>query len=198
MEDFYKTLGVEKNASAEEIKKAYRNLAFEYHPDRNAGDKNAEEKFKKINEAYSVLGDEAKRKEYDFMGSQTQWNTYSSQGFNQNYYNPNYSNQNNYGNQQRQYGNYDPFEEFFNFGNNTQNRYTYTYTTRKTKERTRSEVKGQLLFALLQILLSAFLFRFFGRYFLLLTFLCIIYFFSGVKDAVSCVIYLFSSRKRKK
>ena len=185
MNDYYQILGVSRNATTDEIKKAYRNLAFEYHPDRNAGDKNAEEKFKKINEAYSVLGDEAKRKEYDFMG-------------NQNYYNPNYSNQNNYGNQQRQYGNYDPFEEFFNFGNNTQNRYTYTYTTRKTKERTRSEVKGQLLFALLQILLSAFLFRFFGRYFLLLTFLCIIYFFSGVKDAVSCVIYLFSSRKRKK
>ena len=60
MADLYKTLGVERTASADEIKKAYRNLAFKYHPDRNAGDKNAEDKFKEINEAYSVLGDESK------------------------------------------------------------------------------------------------------------------------------------------
>ena len=56
MEDLYRILGVERNASADEIKKAYRNLAFKYHPDRNEGNAEAEEKFKEINQAYSVLG----------------------------------------------------------------------------------------------------------------------------------------------
>jgi molecular chaperone DnaJ len=63
--DYYKTLGVDKKASAEEIKKAYRKLARRYHPDRNAGDKAAEERFKEISQAYDVLGDPEKRKQYD-------------------------------------------------------------------------------------------------------------------------------------
>ena len=61
MDDLYSVLGVSKNASAEEIKKAYRNLAFKYHPDRNPNNKDAEDKFKQINNAYAVLGDETKR-----------------------------------------------------------------------------------------------------------------------------------------
>ena len=65
MNDFYEVLGVPKTASAEEIKKAYRKLAFKYHPDQNPGDKTAEEMFKKINAAYDVLGDENKRRQYD-------------------------------------------------------------------------------------------------------------------------------------
>ena len=60
-EDFYKVLGVEKNATAQEIKKAYRKLALKYHPDRNPGDKTAEEKFRKVSEAYEVLSNEEKR-----------------------------------------------------------------------------------------------------------------------------------------
>ncbi len=63
--DYYKTLGVEKKASADEIKKAYRKLARQYHPDRNPDDKNAEERFKEISQAYDVLGDPEKRKQYD-------------------------------------------------------------------------------------------------------------------------------------
>ena len=55
--DYYQTLGVEKKASENEIKRAYRNLAKKHHPDRNPGDKKAEEKFKEINEAYQVLSD---------------------------------------------------------------------------------------------------------------------------------------------
>jgi molecular chaperone DnaJ len=63
--DYYKTLGVGKNASEDEIKKAYRKLARKYHPDRNPGDKQAEERFKEISQAHDVLGDPEKRKQYD-------------------------------------------------------------------------------------------------------------------------------------
>lgn len=63
--DYYQILGVDKNASKDEIKKAFRTLSIKYHPDKNQGDKKAEEKFKEVAEAYSVLSDDEKRKEYD-------------------------------------------------------------------------------------------------------------------------------------
>src|SRR5437660_5052919 len=63
--DYYKVLGVGKGASDEEIKKAYRKLARKYHPDRNPGDKQAEERFKEISQAHDVLSDPGKRKQYD-------------------------------------------------------------------------------------------------------------------------------------
>jgi len=69
-EDYYKILGVNREASLEEIKKAYRKLALKYHPDRNPGDKHAEEMFKKINEAYAVLSDPKKRQQYDMFGAE--------------------------------------------------------------------------------------------------------------------------------
>lgn len=78
--DYYAVLGVPKTATAEEIKKAYRKLAVQYHPDKNQGNKAAEEKFKEIAEAYNVLGDEQKRKEYDNIGAH--WHQFGS--------NPNY------------------------------------------------------------------------------------------------------------
>lgn len=65
MINHYQTLGVDKNSTAEDIKKSYRELAVKYHPDHNNGDKGAEDKFKEINEAYSVLSDKEKRSQYD-------------------------------------------------------------------------------------------------------------------------------------
>lgn len=76
--DYYKTLGVNKGATQDEIKKAYRKLAQKYHPDRNKDDKAAEEKFKEVGEAYEVLGDAEKRKKYDNLGSS--WNSYQNTG----------------------------------------------------------------------------------------------------------------------
>lgn len=67
--DYYKVLGVDKSASAVEIKKAYRKLALKYHPDKNNGDKASEAKFKEISEAYAVLSDQQKRQQYDTYGS---------------------------------------------------------------------------------------------------------------------------------
>lgn len=69
MKDYYQILGVAKGASDSEIKHAYRRLAKQYHPDVNKGEKNSEEKFKEISEAYSVLSDAEKRKQYDMFGS---------------------------------------------------------------------------------------------------------------------------------
>jgi molecular chaperone DnaJ len=111
MDDLYQVLGVSKTATAEEIKKAYRELAFKYHPDRNPGDKDAEEKFKNISAAYSVLGDETKRRQYDEYGPT---GSYGSQGaeYGQSGYNP-YGNQNS-GQQQWQ----DPFWGWSNGGAN--------------------------------------------------------------------------------
>lgn len=67
--DYYKVLGVDKKSTQDEIKKEYRKLAKKYHPDLNRDNKDAQEKFKEINEAYEVLGDEEKRKQYDSFGS---------------------------------------------------------------------------------------------------------------------------------
>lgn len=77
--DYYKILGVERSASQDEIKKAYRKLAVKYHPDKNPDDKVAEEKFKEISEAYQVLGNADTRKKYDELGAN--WKQYENSGF---------------------------------------------------------------------------------------------------------------------
>src|SRR6185295_9728825 len=74
-QDYYGTLGVAKDAPLDEIRKAYRKLARKYHPDLNPGDKAAEDRFKKVQEAYDVLGDSKKRQMYD------QYGFYSANGY---------------------------------------------------------------------------------------------------------------------
>jgi len=79
--DYYKVLGVGRGASADEIKKAYRKLALQYHPDRNPNNRQAEDKFKEVNEAYQALGDAEKRGHYDRLGSAyTDWERRGNQG----------------------------------------------------------------------------------------------------------------------
>lgn len=77
--DYYETLGVNRSASHDEIKKAYRKLAIKYHPDKNKGDKAAEDHFKEVAEAYEVLRDPEKRKQYDQLGAN--WQKYQQAGF---------------------------------------------------------------------------------------------------------------------
>ena len=86
--DYYKILGVDRKASEEDIRKAYRNLAKKHHPDRNPDNKQAEERFKEINEAYQVLSDPTKRQHYDRLGADySNWQRRGAQGdFNWNDY----------------------------------------------------------------------------------------------------------------
>lgn len=158
MEDLYRILNVEKNASADEIKKAYRNLAFKFHPDRNPGDKSAEESFKKINEAYSVLGDETKRRQYD---------QYSAGGFSETF--------------QQDSGFYqsDPFADFFN---NRNYQYTYTYSSKDSEDKKDYSVIGFFL-SIIQIFFCFLGFTTVGRFSFLLGILFFIGLANGIKSA---------------
>lgn len=112
--DYYQVLGVDRKATPEEIKKAYRKLAMKYHPDRNPGNKGAEDKFKDINEAYEVLSDPQKRTRYDELGSSyNQWQQSGQPG------NFNWDTWRNPGGRRGDYGNLESllgveFSEFFN------------------------------------------------------------------------------------
>lgn len=119
MSNYYDILGVSKNATADEIKKAYRMLAFKYHPDRNQGNAEAEEKFKQISAAYDVLGDEAKRRNYD-LGGYSAENAYSNSSTQQQYQ------------RQYQYTYQNPFgdENFWEWFNGAQFRNRYQQTQR--------------------------------------------------------------------
>ncbi len=93
--DYYKVLGVDKKASKDDVKKAFRKLAMKYHPDRNKGKKEAEERFKEVNEANEVLSDDEKRKKYDELGANYQYYQQAggeSQGFDWSQYTNQYRN----------------------------------------------------------------------------------------------------------
>lgn len=149
--NLYETLGVTKTASADEIKKAYRNLAFKYHPDRNPGDKTAEEKFKEINAAYSILSDETKRAQYDQFGTTD---------------NVAYTNENHY-QQQYSYGPTDSNEDnFWNFFNGTEGKqdqnkqYYYRWSSDRPQTYTKSELWNLLLTKIAQTAIGGALFAF--------------------------------------
>lgn len=183
MEDLYSVLGVSKTAAADDIKKTYRKLAVKYHPDKNPGDKAAEEQFKKISAAYSVLGDEEKRRQYDMYGSTDAYATSNSA------YNP-------YSSGTYSSGSADPFWEWFS--QQAQQDYTsrryYTYNnydSRKEKP-TKRDAFSMLVRGVLSFLLGIFFFRF---SFILLPFgpiLCILAIVNGITSAVRAVQALLS------
>lgn len=151
MKNYYEVLGISKTASADEIKKAYRNLAFKYHPDRNSGDKAAEEKFKEINEAYDVLSDEKKRADYDSFGTS----------------NSHYSGTNNSYNRNNDFTNEETFWNWFNgntsnsYGNNnTYRNYYYQSTNSYNKKEdyvSKKSLFKTLLYKILQVFVGLFL-----------------------------------------
>ena len=178
MDDLYKTLGVSKDASADEIKKAYRKLAFDSHPDRHPGDKAAEERFKQINAAYSVLGDKDKRRQYD-LGTADPFA--QSEPFYQSY-------RSGYGGfQNADYG--DPFSAFYNnyansSGHHENYRYTYTYTPEDDKRGKKSYSVSQLLLGILQTIFCGLGLLTFGRFSLLFAVVFFIGFVSGIRTAI--------------
>lgn len=165
MSNYYEILGVPKNATADEIKKAYRTLAFKYHPDRNPGNAAAEEKFKQISAAYDVLGDESKRRNYDLSGYSSDNYSYNSSSANQSQYQRQY--QYTYSNP---FGD-ENFWEWFNsaqFKNRSQqtqnthnyyNQYNYSNNNR-TGAGSRRDNLSTLFLKILQILVGMMFFKF--------------------------------------
>lgn len=183
MENYYDILGVNKNATADEIKKAYRNLAFKYHPDRNQGNADAEEKFKKISAAYDVLGDESKRRNYDLGG----YSTNQSSGY-QNYQSNPYSYYYSSSRAQEQENNEDdPFWQWF--GGNTernQSHYYYTNNYRAPESPTRKELWGTVFVKGFQALVALFMFRY--SFFIPFGYLiCIGVFFNGIGKCIGAL-----------
>ena len=147
MEDLYEVLGVQRTATQSEIKSAYRKLAIKYHPDKNPGDKAAEEKFKKITAAYDVLSDETKRRQYDSFGSTENYgydsassNTYGTYGWGNNYNQQGSWQQWNRGGWQ--YETQDDFNDAFN--------QWFEYAQKATKKKSEPATKSESLIYILQ------------------------------------------------
>ncbi|MCR5288579.1 MAG: DnaJ domain-containing protein [Treponema sp.] len=194
MEDLYQVLGVSKTASADEIKKAYRDLAFKYHPDRNPGDKDAEEQFKSISAAYSVLGDEEKRAQYDQYGQYGSQNAYTQQNaYTHAYYGG-------YNTQQDE----DPYWQWFtNFQNqgrqqNSNYRYTYSWSSEPPKAPTRSEALVSFVSKAVTFAMGLYLFRFSWILLPIGPFLCIAAIVNGFTGMTRAFKYIFTSENTKK
>ena len=152
MSNYYEILGVPKTATADEIKKAYRTLAFKYHPDRNPGDAAAEEKFKQISAAYDVLSDESKRRNYDLGGYSDNAYSYANNQSQQQYQRQyQYTYQNPFGD--------DNFWEWFNSAQfrgrnqqaqNSQGNYSQYHYTDNEEEKTRGEHVSTFFIKILQ------------------------------------------------
>lgn len=158
MNDYYSVLGISKNATQEEIKKAYRNLAFKYHPDRNPDNKEAEEKFKKISEAYDVLGDEKKRAEYDRFGSAG--SSYNSEN---SYYQNNYQNYYQQQSYSNPFGSEDSFWQWFNSsaGQNSGRNTNYYYEYKNPEQNySKKSLWTEFFMKVGQIIIGLFFFRF--------------------------------------
>ena len=163
MSNYYEILGVSKTATDDEIKKAYRTLAFKYHPDRNPGDAAAEEKFKQISAAYDVLSDESKRRNYDLGGYSDNY-SYSSQSANsqQQYQRQyQYTYQNPFGE--------DNFWEWFNGAQwrsrnqqaqNSNNNYSQYHYNQEEEPQTRGSYFSTLVLKALQTMVGMMFFRF--------------------------------------
>ncbi|HAM77599.1 MAG TPA: hypothetical protein DCP61_00205 [Treponema sp.] len=218
MDDLYSVLGVTKSASADEIKKAYRTLAFKYHPDRNAGDKTAEEKFKQVNAAYSVLGDEDKRRQYDMYGSSSQSSSYGygqgasgrAQGSGKTYGNWGfYGSGNSYGGynhgpdgygEENFYSNgFDPFEEFFRAarsGSSQQNPNSFKWSSGFNKQDlSRKDGFAMLFKGALQSVVAFFILRIIVLFFPL-NILALIFLVQGIKDVFKSLKYIFQPEKK--
>ena len=189
MEDYYALLGVSRTATQDEIKKAYRNMAFKYHPDRNPGDKAAEEKFKKISEAYSVLSDSQKRARYDAGG----FDPFASGAQGQSSYRQSYGGYANWGGNES----YDPFREWANYAG-SQRRY-YSYSNKDYQEPLgRGEALGQLAWKLLQILIGFWSLRFSLWFFPIGPIISISAIVNGFSGASRALKALFSPNKNSK
>ncbi len=162
MSDYYERLGVSREATSEQIKKAFRERAFESHPDRNPNNPSAEEKFKKINEAYSTLSDPDKKSRYDAGG-------YMNEDFRQN-----------------AAGGENPF------GTNPYGQYTWTYTTNTTRRAppSRKEAFEMLLRNILTVVAGVFLFRFAAMFGIFGILICISAIGRGLMNSLRAIILL--------
>lgn len=144
--DYYKILGVSRDATAKDIKKAYRKMAAKYHPDKNPDNKDAEEKFKEVNEANEVLSDKDKREKYDTLGSN--WEAYKNSGDDW----KQYTNQGNNSSQfyrQSSGGDHSSFFEAF-FGGGRANPFEGGFGSRQQRTFTGGNIQAELPITLLE------------------------------------------------
>jgi molecular chaperone DnaJ len=178
MSDYYERLGVQREASTEQIKKAFRERAFEYHPDRNPNNPAAEESFKKINEAYSILSDPAKKERYDAGG-------YNPDEFMRN---PNAGS--------------DPFAGNPFGGNpfygNSNGQYTWTYTNTRPRQETsytKRDAVEMLLRSIFSVVMGVLLFRFAAMFGIFGILICITAIGRGFMNSLRAIMLLVNSRK---